>query len=78
MEISAKDMDEIVAIMVNNEIYGKQSAIRMALQYKDVEAIYSRAVFKMMAMLDFGQKWHEWSEFPTLFTLTALDNFNSM
>lgn len=75
LDITAQDMDEIIALQINGEIYGKHSAVFMAKLTGNVERVYSRAVFKFMADMDVGIKWKEWSEFPTLFTMTEYNKF---
>lgn len=74
-EITPQDLDEIIAIQINGEIYGKHTAILMAKLTQNVERVYSRAVFKLMADMDVGIKWKEWSEFPTLFTMTEYKKY---
>lgn len=75
LEITAQDMDEIIALKINGEIYGAHTAIEMARQARTVEDIYSRAVFKFMADMDIGVKWAKWCKLPTLFLLTEYNKY---
>ena len=75
IDLLPKDFDEIVAIMVNGEIYSKHSAFEEAKRIGNVQRIYSRAVFKFIYCMDSDDTWREWNELPTLFSMTEYREF---
>jgi len=75
INITDKDMDEIIAIQFGDDIYFGKTAVDKAIYLQDFQKIYSRAIFKFLFEIDLNPKWAEYAEYPTLFTLSEYNNF---
>lgn len=72
------DYDEIIAIQIGSDIYFGQLAIDKGIEFNQVDKLFNRAIFKLLAHLDLDPKWEEYSSFPTIFTWTQYKEFNSI
>jgi len=77
IDLLPSDFDEIVAIQIKNDIYFGETAINKTIALQDFTRLFSRAVFKFMAIMDLGPQWDEFANSPTLFTITEYKNFES-
>lgn len=75
IDITDSDRDEIVALYINGDIYLGMGAIDKAIAIGKVDGVIGRHIFKFMAQFDLDPKWVEYSKYPTLFTMTQLDEF---
>lgn len=71
-EITDQDHDEIIAINVNNIVYLGSMAIEMAIKHNNVDCVYGRSLFKLLAELDLDPRWAEYATYPTLFKMSEL------
>ena len=76
MNITDQDHDEIIAIQFGNDIYLAQTAINKAIELQDFTCIYSRAMFKLMSIMDLDPRWGMYADAPTIFTMTEYREFS--
>lgn len=72
-----KDLDEVIAFRIDDEIWFGQEAVNRVLARGSYVQYYTRALFKFMAEMDLNPKWKEWSDnAPTLFLRSDIKNDN--
>ncbi len=70
IDMTDKDFDEIVALLIGSDIYFGQLAIDKAKEKGQVDGIIKRCVFKFMADMDLDPRWEDYANSPTLFTIS--------
>ena len=75
LTLSKEDYDEVVALIIQGEIYLAQGAIAKVNEVREVDGIIPRAMFKAIDHLDCNPKWREYASYPTLFTISEYNEW---
>ena len=72
MNITDQDHEEIVAIQFGQDILFGMSAVDEVRRTQNYTQLIPRSTFKFMAEIELDPRWAEYAEYPTIFSLKQL------